>query len=231
VRNINPAQYSVKRNKILDTALEIIYRKGYKDASIQDIIDALDISKGAFYHYFSSKQELLIALVERMKTAATQQLAVIAEDDSLTAIQKFNRYFEMSIRWKAENKQLTRSAIQLWYAEQNALFRQKLSTEALRYTSALFEIFIKQGLREGVFGTSYPEENALIIAGMALNLADDIAGLMLSTASAKKIEQSVLMILMAYTDSIEKILGIAPGTLNAFNKKDVQMVLSKLIES
>ncbi len=48
-------EYSVRRNEILDAARQLVYTKGYEQMTIQDILDYLQISKGAFYHYFDSK--------------------------------------------------------------------------------------------------------------------------------------------------------------------------------
>src|SRR5690625_4216287 len=49
-----------KRNVIL-TAKELYAKKGFQASSIQDIIDACNISKGTFYNYFASKNEFIIA--------------------------------------------------------------------------------------------------------------------------------------------------------------------------
>ena len=45
--------------------------RGYDRFSIQDILDATGASKGAFYHYFDSKDALLDAIVDRMADQAT----------------------------------------------------------------------------------------------------------------------------------------------------------------
>ena len=65
-RIVKEQAYAVKRNEILDVAQRLVYTKGYEQMTIQDILDGLPISKGAFYHYFDSKQALLEALIERM---------------------------------------------------------------------------------------------------------------------------------------------------------------------
>src|SRR5215831_16667548 len=57
---------AVRRNEILDVAQRLVYTKGYEQMTIQDIVDDLQLSKGAFYHYFDSKQALLEALVQRL---------------------------------------------------------------------------------------------------------------------------------------------------------------------
>jgi len=61
-RVIKEQEHAERRNEILDVAQKLVYTRGYEQMSIQDILDALGISKGAFYHYFDSKQALLEAL-------------------------------------------------------------------------------------------------------------------------------------------------------------------------
>ncbi len=56
--------------------------------TIQDILDDLQISKGAFYHYFDSKQALLEAMVERIGVEAVQLLLPIVHDPAAACARK-----------------------------------------------------------------------------------------------------------------------------------------------
>ena len=63
-RNKHPEE-TVKR--ILDVAYSLFMEKGYEATSIQDIINGLGgLSKGAIYHHFKSKEDILIAVTDRM---------------------------------------------------------------------------------------------------------------------------------------------------------------------
>lgn len=53
-----------KRQQIIEVAASMVHSKGYESTSIQDILQAAQIGKGQFYHYFSSKQELGLAIVD-----------------------------------------------------------------------------------------------------------------------------------------------------------------------
>lgn len=50
---------------ILSTSAKLFIQKGYEQTSIQDIMDALSISKGGVYHHFKSKEEILEAVIEK----------------------------------------------------------------------------------------------------------------------------------------------------------------------
>src|SRR5690348_15717460 len=85
-------EHTIRRNEILDVAQRLIYTKGYEQMTIQDILDVLRISKGAFYHYFDSKQMLLEALIERIGEGAIQLLLPIVQNPLLPALEKLQRY-------------------------------------------------------------------------------------------------------------------------------------------
>jgi AcrR family transcriptional regulator len=50
------------REKILDVSLKLFVEHSYKEVSIQDIVDQVGMTKGAFYYFFKSKEELFIEL-------------------------------------------------------------------------------------------------------------------------------------------------------------------------
>ena len=45
--------------KILDVSMRLFTEQGYEHTTIQDIVDALGMSKGAIYHHFKSKEDIL----------------------------------------------------------------------------------------------------------------------------------------------------------------------------
>lgn len=64
-----------KRQELLDTAEKLFCQKGYEATSVQDILDALHLSKGGFYHHFASKEEVLRALCVRHAERGTAYAA------------------------------------------------------------------------------------------------------------------------------------------------------------
>jgi AcrR family transcriptional regulator len=66
VRIVNEAAYAARCNAILDAAQRAVATKGYEQMAIADLLSELQISSGAFYHYFDFKPALLLALVESM---------------------------------------------------------------------------------------------------------------------------------------------------------------------
>ena len=70
-------QRSERRDAIARAAESVFGKLGYHAASIRDVIDAAGISRGTFYLYFDSKDELFLELIERFIRLMTEALQVV----------------------------------------------------------------------------------------------------------------------------------------------------------
>jgi TetR/AcrR family transcriptional repressor of nem operon len=214
-RIVKEEEHTAKRNEILDTALQLVYSKGYDKMTIQDILDQLQISKGAFYHYFDSKVDVLEAVVERMATEQVEPIFLsIVQDPHLSALEKLHHYFDMSTRWKTSKKAFVMELVKVWYSDENALARQKMLARTAQHLGPFFMEIVKQGVREGVFTTPYPE----IASEVTINLIYDLAyasGQMLISEDVKQSDnlQRVETLYAAYSDVLERVLGAPKGSI------------------
>ncbi len=53
------------KDRLVETAIEMVWKNSYSSVSVDDICKAADIRKGSFYHYFKSKADLAIAAMEQ----------------------------------------------------------------------------------------------------------------------------------------------------------------------
>jgi hypothetical protein len=86
--------------------------------------------------------------------------------------------------------------------------------------SLVLEPIIRQGIREKVFTTQYPQQVAEIIAGIAVNLSDTVVGLLLYPQPDHATIQKLGNILDAFVDTIERTLGAPTGSLKVFKPDD-----------
>mgnify|MGYP000202717043 CR=1 FL=1 len=82
--------------KILDAAALLFTQKGYQNTTLQDIIDATKLSKGAVYHHFRSKEEIAQRVGDRLGDQMWEPLRHIRDDPSLTGLQKLQAVFAVS---------------------------------------------------------------------------------------------------------------------------------------
>lgn len=212
-RKVKEEDYASRRNEILDAARTLIYTKGYEQMSIQDILDALKISKGAFYHYFDSKQALLDGLIERMLDEAELVLRPIVEAKDLSAVEKMQRYLDTSGRWKVAQKAFMLDLLRVWHTDSNSLVRQKQETAAMKRIAPMLTEIICQGIAEGAFTTKYPDQFGSMILGLSRGVEEAISELLLAEEPPPDGLQRLEAIIGAYSESFERILGAPAGSL------------------
>ena len=207
-------EYAVRRNEILDTAQRLIYTKGYDRMTIQDILDDLQIAKGLFYYYFDSKQAMLTALTERLMEMSAQVLVPIVNDSDLGALEKLQQFFATIVQWDTEQKTVLLALLPVWYMDENAIVREKMLMAMMQYDAPLLATIIQQGVQEGVMRTVYPDQASDIALLLFQGVKQALAQLLLSAESKRSVRQRSEIIITAYTDALERILGIPPHTLN-----------------
>lgn len=144
--------------------------KGYEHTSIQDIINNLGgLSKGAIYHHFKSKEDILVAVTEKMTAESNQVLAVIRDRSDLSGKEKLKTIFKESISRPVQNEIFTlapdfRNNPKLLFS----LLQDTIDNTAPNYILPI----IKQGISDGSIKTDYPEQLAeliLLVANVWLN--------------------------------------------------------------
>lgn len=80
----------VKREEILEAALEIIGRRGYRSASVREIADAVGLSPAGLLHYFGSKEQLFVDILRARDAADSRQIPDAGVEESLVAIIRHN---------------------------------------------------------------------------------------------------------------------------------------------
>lgn len=214
-RMIKHDEHAARRREILRAAVELMREKGYERMTIEDVLARTGMSKGALYHYFRSKYALLEGVVMAIGQEGLDELQKVVDDPQLAAIDKLHAYFRAEASLKAENVTAVSTVMRLYRDENNALLRQKLTAESMRTTVPMLETIVRQGCAEGVFDTGYPHEAAVIITGVAMQLADafvdaiDADGGVGADVSGPRIQR----VLAAYFQAFERVLGAPPDSL------------------
>ena len=157
-------------NLILEVAFRLFMEKGYEHTSIQDIIDHLGgLSKGAIYHHFKSKEDILIAVTDRMTAESNQMLAVIRDRTDLTGREKLKTIFWESISRPVQDDIFTVAPD--FHNNPKLLFsllHDTIEEAAPNYVLPIIE----QGISDGSIKTDYPQQLAeliLLVANVWMN--------------------------------------------------------------
>lgn len=146
---------------ILDVSTKLFFEKGYDQTSLQDIIDGLGgLTKGAIYHHFRSKEEILIAVVERLSEENNREMALVRDDPTLTGKEKLEKMFSRSL---TNPRQKEMFAVTPNLLENPKLLVYYLKMVAYTIVPDYIVPVIRQGAADGSISTPYPEELADVI--------------------------------------------------------------------
>lgn len=212
-RTVNVAAHRVRQEAFLDVAQRLIQTKGYERMSIQDVLDALDTSRGAFYHYFNSKQALLEAVVDRFADGAMAAVAPVLADPDLPALRKLERIFGTIARWKAEQRELTLAIIEVWNSDGNAIVREKLRRMTAGRTRPLLSMVVRQGVDEGLFTVASPDETATVLVSLIQGYQQLALEHFIARQAGSITFEVVQQTYAAFTEAFERILGIPEGSV------------------
>lgn len=146
---------------ILDVAFRLFMEKGYEHTSIQDILDQLGgLSKGAIYHHFKSKEDILTAVIDRMTAKSNQLLADIRDRLDLTGKEKLKMIFKESISRPIQDDIFTVAPD--FHNNPKLLF--SLLHETIEEAAPGYILpILKQGISDGSIETDYPEQLAELL--------------------------------------------------------------------
>lgn len=141
-------------NRILEAATRLFIEKGYEHTSIQDIISNLGgLSKGAIYHHFKSKEDILEAVTDKMTEESNKILEGIRDRKDLTGKEKMKMIFKESVG-RSDMDDLFAVAPDLSNNPRLlfSTFRDTVDIVAPFYIRPIIE----QGIADGTIQTDYP---------------------------------------------------------------------------
>ena len=189
-----------RKNEILDVAEELFAEKGYDNASTNDIIARIGIARGTLYHHFSSKEEILDAIVDRMTREGIGCARSIVKDRSRPILERLTAVLGC-LQAKSSGKE---EVMDQMHKPQNALLHQKMQEHLISGVVPLISQLIIEGNESGIFDTKYPSEAAEMIMIYGNIAFDDNKNL---TPKQKKQKGK------AFIYNIEKMLGAKSGSL------------------
>lgn len=157
-------------NRILDVAFRLFMEKGYDRTSIQDIIDYLGgLSKGAIYHHFKSKEDILMAVMERITAGSNHMLLLVQDRSDLNGREKLKTIFKESVSQPVQNDIFTVAPD----FDHNPRFLSMLLHDTIEEAAPNYILpIIQEGIADGSIQTDYPKELAelvLLVANIWMN--------------------------------------------------------------
>lgn len=164
-------KHNLKKIELMRVAEKLFLEKGYEETSIDDILKASSLSKGGFYHYFKSKEEVLTESILLLMRNTREKLEPIVEDGKLAAVEKLKLFLERKRTLIEPEKELVKYLGMIMQSD-FTLYKYYI-TLAQEYVEPLSKI-IGQGTKEGVFKVKYPLETADILLRAVTTLPQSV---------------------------------------------------------
>ena len=136
------------REDILEAAAQVFREKGYHAASMNDIAQSVNLQKASLYHHISSKQEILLALLDQGIDLLYQKIATVAESD-LPPAEKIRRSVQTYLQTLVDHGDL--AAVLLFeHRSLDEAYRQSHFPRRDQF-EALWREMIQEGIETGQF--------------------------------------------------------------------------------
>jgi AcrR family transcriptional regulator len=158
------ARRSLVTRDLLDKATRLFAERGYEATTLQDVAEAVGVSRTALYHYVSSKEELLAMLVEQIGLELADSLTALRARTDISAEGKLRELTGMLVRQRAESPSQFRVLDQ-----SESLVPEPLRTrhrQARRVVLAEVSGVIEDGIAAGDFKSLDPRVAAFTVLGM-----------------------------------------------------------------
>jgi len=222
-RTLDPAAHAVRRDVFIDAAQVLIQTRGYERFSLQDILDATGASRGAFYHYFESKDALADAVVDRMADQAMARVGPLLDDPGLSAPRKLEAVFGGIAQYKAERKDLGLGVMRAWLSDDNSIVREQAGRRVASRQRPQVEQSIRQGIAEGSFTSRAPEALPAVLVGLLQGMGEVAMQLWIGRQDGSVTFEEVKRTFDAYLEAFERIIGVRPGSLQFLDEQALEI--------
>lgn len=205
------------RRDILDTAARLFFEQGYSATAIQDILDALRISKGSFYHHFDTKFDVLAQLASQK---AQEAWAAYERTRPFQQVQALNSLLYHASLLQADKLLLTKSLADLKDGFEGAALLKAMQSAVLALFYSPF-VQLMEDLRQQD-AASFQDQSSLRLAFQGFLSGTSL--LILHTNA----QSDGLSLLRALRRQLESNLGLKAGSLVIIENTQLNMILEQL---
>lgn len=156
--------------KILGVAQKLFLEKGYDNTTIQDIVDELGgLTKGAIYHHYKSKDEIMDALTNKM-FLENNPFNIVKQRNDLNGLEKM----KLAMTLNQSDEERTELSVQAIPILKNPRILASMIESNLKVLTPLWYELLEEGIKDGSIKTEYAKEISELIPLFELWLTPSI---------------------------------------------------------
>jgi AcrR family transcriptional regulator len=201
------------RSLLIKAASQLFAADGYDRISVDRIIREAGVSKGAFYHHFATKEEILDAVTASLVSTVMEEIEHAIGDRSVSALVRLNRFFETSRVWKLAHLGLLKEVLMALYRDENATMLRKIQTNSVNVCAPPLADILEQGIDEGVFDLPYPQDAARLIMQLGLGMQVDVVQVLTESEMTDAVLTTLERRISLLVEMVERMLGAPKGSI------------------
>lgn len=199
----------VRKSELLDAAQKLFLEKGYAKTTVTDILNVHGLSKGVFYYYFKSKEEIMDAIIQRMVDSMVDNAKKIVANPNMTPPQKVLAIL-MGQGQTEEMAKDKENMIHQFHEVQNAEMHQKSLVQGINHLAPVMAEILIRDDEKNSFSTDYPQETVALLLAAGQVIFD--VGLF------ERSKEENARYAVAFIEMMEKTLGVELGYFNALKE-------------
>jgi len=153
----NPSEKT--KSDIIETTVRFVREKGWESVRVEDVVKELGVTRGAFYHYFKSREELIAAVTDHI-FLEHNPFTLAMNKEGLNALEKFRFAMKTNLIFNLENAEYTNAII--WSMGSPAVFRSEFYSQ-VNTVAPYVERLLIEGNEDGSISVSYPKQAAQVL--------------------------------------------------------------------
>jgi AcrR family transcriptional regulator len=198
-------EYQQRKKQITLQAMALLGEIGYEAFSVNKVIQKAGLTKGAFFHYFETKEELVHSIIDLLLTPIVEALTSIAEDAQIPSKDKIRYMFEAGYDLKRTDTREVKQLILLLNKTENHLMQQQFMEAIIHTCTPIYARVFTEGNVTGAFDIPHASGSAYLYLNMIVAINKEIGRVLFRaqvTPSERESMKSKIDAFEAYAKSL-----------------------------
>jgi AcrR family transcriptional regulator len=204
-------EYEAKKSRIVRESIALLDKIGYEKFSINKVITSTGMTKGAFFHYFKSKNELIEEIANIFLLPMARSLDEIANDKTILPKQKILMMADSVSEIKGTNTKTTQQLVRLLAKDENKGIAGIISEKSIEIFLPIYEKVMIEGNECGQFNIPYPNGSAFIYFNVLASINREIGAVLVSKTVDKERFLKLKEKLSAFEDYAKSLFNFNNG--------------------
>jgi TetR/AcrR family transcriptional regulator, cholesterol catabolism regulator len=221
----------IRRGELLERASVLFVQRGYDNVSLNDLIADAGVSKGAFYHWFPSKDALITALAEHFAREGFTNIENALAQCTGNALDRLNAMLRagFDVKMQMGTPEMLAAAVSLLRPHNAHLYARIVAAEEDLFRPLLTQL-IAAGVAEGIFDTFDPDGVADMIYGLAARTNSNVIDV-LDAADESARDRAIDVLTTRFKLhglAVDRVLGLPDESTATLTRAQVETMVAAL---